>query len=1036
MEKIIKFFIDNSRMNYVLFFLICLIGAVSYSKTPKEVFPSFELDRISISGGYSGASIDILDKIAVREIEDELLSVDGIDEMSSTISPGSFSIGLNLIEGTNKYDTAAKVKDAIDTVKKNFPEDMTEPRVTVVVRSRSLLQISITSKKKDLAQLIDFAKDLKTKVLSVDGIAEVNVYGDSDMYYNIQIDEKKIESFGLNKNSVFDAISGISYIFPIGKIEGNGKHYYLSTYNGKKDSKEMSNTLLKIDGKRLYLSDIATVKKKYKDASTLSSIDSEASISLAISQNDTGNALTAKAKISSLLEELKNQYPEVRFILHDDNSQRIKDRLNVVGTNILFGLILVTLLLVLLINTRMAAIVAIGIPTSFIMAAIYLYLSGYTINMISLVGVLVALGIVVDDAIVVAENIQQKIEDGLSPHDAAIKGAKEMAKPVIMASLTTLFTFIPLLMLSGTMGQFMKLIPIAVSALIVASLIESFIFLPLHAAHTLKNTSKVLSWQRANNIYSWIIHKHIQYRKTFLLAFVVLIPVLIVLGIKNSKFQMFPRFDATTVNISIKADINTPIEETYRISNEISKDLEKLKESLDIKTVSMVSGFRRNSGSNTERYPYVSYITLELYKLSPQNVFDRYVTPNLSFYYDGSENIRQEKSAVISKKIRQFLKKQNYNDKYNLDEIFVLERRAGPVKSDIQVGVIGHNNQDIINAIDKIESTIGEIKGIKSVTNSAKVGIDEIKLKINQYGESLGINEKTIGQTLSNLFLSKKKTTAFDDKNLLEIKVESVNKDDIKTLQNAKISISDGRSVVLKEVADFEIAKSFEKVDKDFGEKTFYVYSNVDTKIITAGEVLAKIKPTLDEIQKSGIKLKLKGEKERSDQLKTDMIGASIVAFLLIALSMLYLFSSFRDTFILMSVIPFSFLGVLLGHFIMGINLTMPSIIGALGLAGVVINDGIIMMTYLKKVTTLEQLFIQATRRLRPIFLTTITTLIGLSSLMFFPAGEAAIFQPLAVSLGFGLAWGTVLNLIYVPTFFAVLHRKRFTNQQLEKEKS
>ena len=1030
MEKVIKFFIDNSKMNYVLFFLICLIGIISYSKTPKEVFPSFELDKISISGGYSGASIDILDKIAVREIEDEILSIDGIDEMSSTISPGSFSIGLDLVEGTNKYDTAAKVKDAIDTVKKNFPDDMNEPRVTVVVRSKALMQVSITSKDKDLEQLIDFAKDLKTKVLAVDGIAEVSIYGDSDMYYNLRIDEKKIESFGLNKNSVFDAIAGISYIFPIGKIEGSGKHYYLSTYNGKKDSEAMSNTLLKIDGKKLYLKDIATVKKRYEDASTLSSINAESSLSLAISQNDTGNALTAKKSITSLVQQLKKQYPEVQFILHDDNSQRIKDRLNVVGSNILFGLILVTLLLIILINTRMASIVAIGIPTSFIMAAIYFYLSGYTINMISLVGVLVALGIVVDDAIVVAENIQQKIEEGLSPHDAAIQGAKEMAKPVIMASLTTLFTFIPLLMLSGTMGQFIKLIPIAVSSLIVASLIESFIFLPIHAAHTLKSSSKILSWERANKIYSWVIHKHIHYRKTFLITFIILIPLLIVFGIKKSKFQMFPRFDATTINISIKADINTPIEESYRVANEISKDLYKLKDKLSIKDISTVAGYRRNSGSSSERYPYVSYITLELYKLQPQNVFDEYITPNLSFYYDGSENIRKEKSQVISKRVRKLLENKDYKTKYNLDEIFVLERRAGPVKSDIQIGVIGNNNQNIIDAITKIEGAIHKLKGIKSVENSAKVGIDEIKLRVNQYGESLGIDERAIGQTLSNLFLSKKKTTAFDDKNLLEIKVESTNKDDITTLQNAKIALSDGRSVVLKDIADFEITKSFEKVDKDFGEKTFYIYSNVDTKIITAGEVLTQIQNTLDEVRETGIKLKLKGEKERSDQLKTDMLGASILSFLLIALSMLYLFNSFRDTFILMSVIPFSFLGVLVGHFIMDINLTMPSVIGALGLAGVVINDGIIMMTYLKKVTTIDGLFVQATKRLRPIFLTTITTLIGLSSLIFFPAGEAAIFQPLAISLGFGLAWGTILNLVYVPTFFAVLHRRRFAKEQ------
>jgi multidrug efflux pump subunit AcrB len=253
--------------------------------------------------------------------------------------------------------------------------------------------------------------------------------------------------------------------------------------------------------------------------------------------------------------------------------------------------------------------------------------------------------------------------------------------------------------------------------------------------------------------------------------------------------------------------------------------------------------------------------------------------------------------------------------------------------------------------MSKIEKALNSFEGVKSVENSAKLGIDEIKLKVNSYGESLGLNEQIIGQTLSNIFLSKKKSTAFDEKNLLEIKVESVNKDDVKTLDSLKIKLDSGQSVLLREVADYEIIKSFEKVDKDFGEKTFFIYSNVDTKILTAGEALAKLKPVLEEIKKTGIKIQLKGEEERKETLKSDMLGASSIAFLLIALSMLYLFNSFRDTFIIMSVIPFSFLGVLAGHFLMDINLTMPSIVGALGLAGVVVNDGIIMMTYLKKLS-------------------------------------------------------------------------------------
>ncbi len=215
-------------------------------------------------------------------------------------------------------------------------------------------------------------------------------------------------------------------------------------------------------------------------------------------------------------------------------------------------------------------------------------------------------------------------------------------------------------------------------------------------------------------------------------------------------------------------------------------------------------------------------------------------------------------------------------------------------------------------------------------------------------------------------------------------------------------------------------------MSKDFGKRTFYIYANVNPKKLTANEAIDKIEPVLKEVRKTGVKLELLGEKKKNAELKSDMLSATFVAVLLIILSLLYLFNSFSDTFIIASVMPFSFLGVIIGHHIMGLNLSMPSIIGSLGLAGVVINDGILMITYLQKTKNLEEFFSESSKRLRPIFLTSITTLIGLSTLIFFPTGQAVIFQPLAVSLGFGLAWGTVLNLIYVPTLYAVLHRKRY----------
>ena len=1022
-ERFLRFFVENSRMNYTLFVLVFAVGIWSYSKTAKEIFPAFELDMISITGSYTGASVDILDKMAVIEIEDNIKSIEGIDDISSIISPSRFTIIIELKKGYNKYNVSNKVKDAVSLVKGNLPSDMDEPSVNVLERHKGLIDISLTSKVLSTDQMKPFATKFKSKILAINGVGDATIYGDSDKYFELLINEKKIAALGINQNEVFSAISTLSYIFPVGTIEDKNKHYYVSTNNGVKLASDLRNTLLKIGDKRVYLHDFAYISKKYEDSSTLYSFNGESALSIAVDQQDTGNAIKITKQIDALIVNLNQKTKDITITVADDNSKRIKDRLNIVVSNIILGIILITILVMLLINFRMSFIIAIGIPTSFVIAAVYFYFSGYTVNMISLVGVLIAIGIVVDDAIVVSENIQQHIEEGIEPKEAAIQGAVEMVKPVTIASITTLFSFLPILMISGTMGEIMKLIPIALSALVVASLIESFVFLPIHAAHTLKNGAKVTSWKFPNKIYNGIIHFFMNWKKTFLVLFIVIVPILIVLSIQSSRFQMFPKFDSTDIKITMKANKNTTLEDSFKIVQDIEKDLIKQKDKYFIKSIDSVAGYRRDSGSTTERFPYVMYMTIELQELKPSNIIDKYVTPYLSFYYDDKGRTRIQKSRKISKRLQKFLDKKQYKEKYNLEDLAVLEKKVGPIKSDIKIGLISSSNQKIIKYVDMLETELKSYSGIKTISNTVKFGIDEIKLKVNSYGENLGVDEVYIGQYLSNMYMLKKLSVSFDNTNLLDLKIKSTNKDDFENFRTSEIKLKDGTIVRLNEICDFNVQKSLEKLIKDNGETNFYVFANVNPDIITSNEALEKLQPLLNKIKQDGVKVVLKGEAQKNKELKNDMILASSLAILLIMLAMLYLFNSFRETFILMSVIPFSLLGVLIGHKVMGLNLSMPALIGALGLAGVVINDGIIMMTYLKKAKTVEDVFIRATKRFRPIVLTTITTLIGMSSLIFFPTGQAVIFQPIAIALGFGLAWGTVLNLIYLPVLYTFAHR-------------
>jgi multidrug efflux pump subunit AcrB len=516
-----------------------------------------------------------------------------------------------------------------------------------------------------------------------------------------------------------------------------------------------------------------------------------------------------------------------------------------------------------------------------------------------------------------------------------------------------------------------------------------------------------------------------RYKKTFLTLFIILVPLLIVIGIKASKFQMFPQFDATTVNITLKANVNTKTEETINYLKVIEKDLYERKDDFFILHIGSVAGWRRDSAGNSETYPYVGQITIELQKLKAQNFVDKFITPTLSFYYDKEGRTREDKSIIIAKKLRHFLEKQKYKERFNLSDLAIVERKVGPIKSDLKIGLVSDDNQKVMKYAKKIKTALHQIDGIVSVNDAMHFGVDEIKLQVNAYGESLGLSEQKLGIILSNFYLEKKIGFAFDSSDLLELKIRSVQKDSLAVLKNFQIKLNDKQFVALKDVVNFNIIKSFEKIIKDSGEKNFYIYANVDSKKITATETLEKIDNILKVAKKDGIKIILKGEQEKKKDLKNDMMAASGVAMLLIMFSLLYLFNSFRETFMMMSVIPFAFLGVLIGHFALGINLSMPSIIGMLGLSGVVINDGIIMIMNLKKANNMDEIFYYASKRFRPIVLTSVTTLIGLSSLVFFPTGQAAIFQPMAIALGFGLAWGTVLNLLYLPVLYTILNQKR-----------
>lgn len=410
--------------------------------------------------------------------------------------------------------------------------------------------------------------------------------------------------------------------------------------------------------------------------------------------------------------------------------------------------------------------------------------------------------------------------------------------------------------------------------------------------------------------------------------------------------------------------------------------------------------------------------------MKPSNFFEEYITPLLSIYYEKEGRVRTLSSKVVSKQIRGWLKKQRYKKKYKLEQIMVVERRMGATKADIRIGLVSSDYQKALDALHKIQDEISSIKGVKYAGNDVKFGLDELKFHLNSYGESLGITEKFLGNYLSNLYMQRQVGTIYGKEESYELKTTSVYNGDKNYFDNLPITIN-GMIVQLHDICTIETIKSLEKLKKENGITTFFVFANVDNDVVTSDEVLDMMNPLINDLKNSGIKFIFKGEREQKKKLEVEMLLAIVLSISLIFLSLLYLFNSIRETLLVISVIPFSMLGLYMGHFIMGQNLTVPSLIGAIGLAGVIVNDGIIMMASLKKATNNEEFYEYASRRFRPIVLTSITTIIGLASLIFFASGQAVSFQPMAVTIGFGLLWGTILNLLYLPVMYGFVNQRK-----------
>ena len=558
--------------------------------------------------------------------------------------------------------------------------------------------------------------------------------------------------------------------------------------------------------------------------------------------------------------------------------------------------------------------------------------------------------------------------------------------------------------------------------ILLGSLLESFLFLPLHAQEFLRKSDNLIDWTPFQNFYERTLQFLIKYKKSSLFLFLILIPLLTAVTANSMKFQFFPSFDGNNLYISGKLDNNTPLDDTFEIAKEIEALVREHGDEFSLKTSSATSGYRRSLAGETELINNVFYITLELHDRRETNWVSKYINPvlNFSFDFEQAHAIRDKKTFELAPRMMELI--EPFKEKYKMVDLGVLEDKAGLIRSDIQINLSGSNDAALESAIKRLSGEISVIDGIANYSDNIRYGKMEYKIKINSYGESLGLSEASVARVLSDYFLEKRQSTTFNERGVMEIKTEDIAKDKTKTLLNFNIALKDGRYVKLTDIADIVKIQDYEKINKLDGSIVKTLFAKVDKRKITPEEILTMLEPTLEEIARSGIEVNLLGEKEKNRELQSDMKRTVVLAIFLILLALLLIFSKIKYALMVMSVIPLSILGALIGHKLLGLNLSMLSFIGILGLAGVVVNDGIIMLDFLHGTHKSEEFFKRAKLRLRPIVITSVTTFLGLFTLIFYASGQAVILQPIAISIGFGLLWGTFLNLLYLPTLYALIN--------------
>ena len=1038
-----KMSVNNPVLANLLMIIIIAFGGYAWINLPRELTPEIALQTATVTTLYPGASPEEVEKLVTAPIEDAIEeNVSKINLLLSNSSEGRSIITVDFEEMSDReFDKELEnLRTAVEQVNELPEEILEDPQVLELDVSSGFPMLTVVvGGDISESQMRDIAENLKDEILDIKNIAAVRIAGLREREIWVEVNPNRLKAYQIPIATVITALGASNLNLPAGTMELGNTEFMVRTMGEFANPDTIGETIIAVQptGTPLRLSDVATVSDTYEEARTLSRTNGKPSISLSVQKKSEGNTIALVAQLRELVEKRKSDLPEdAELTAVNDYSVILKERLGILETNAIFGLALVVLMLLLFIGWRNAVFAALGIPVAFMATFWFMSIAGYSLSGVSLFGLILVVGIVVDDAIVVIENIYRHTEAGESPKVAAIRGAQEVGWPVLAASLTTICAFGPLMFMSGTAGQFMRVVPIMAILVLIASLFEVFVILPAHVSEwgrtkiqtgrsrlegvRTRSRDAFTIGVRITGFFAWfatffdfIRNRYVRILKTTIrhrYAFVGSVLWIGIFACVGAFFildkELFPGEDFPQFFVQAEMPPSYGIQETSEIVTQIEAAAKTLPSTEVAAIVSNIGIHTYNAGI-VQGVTYGSNFGEVIVELTPKQERTRGVDEIIA-------SLRKE-TATIS----------------GIEELNFVTQEGGPPQGrDVEVKVKGPQFNQLIALADVLQEKLRQMDGVYEIQDDFRIGKSELRIYLKpEKAHQYGLTTFQIAQTVRTAIEGAKATTYREADESIDVivKYKEDTLQNLAELNNLLIATPTGTIVPLKDVADITEEKGYSDIRRFDGERAITVYASVNREKTTPFEVNQALMTAFADIESlyPGYQLDFRGVFDEIIESFSELWKLFIVGLLLIYVVLGAQFKSFIQPIIIMFAVPFGMIGAMVGLLLSNATLSMVAMFGIVALSGIVVNDSIVLIDFINKYrenghNKWYAILKGGSVRLRPIILTSLTTIIGLIPMAIGLGGKSPIWMPMAYTIIFGLALATTMTLFVMPALYAI----------------